>query len=102
MIQNNIRENILTTNPISENVKGAQNLDEYIQKLLFDDNKLSTLNLKKKTQKSTQEKLASILGPLTRLWNIMEAKRKALSVNVDEASSVHIEIVTFLNKPFYL
>ena len=77
-------------------------MDEYIQELLFDDNKLSTLNLKKKTQKSTQEKLASILGPLTRLWNIMEAKRKALSVNVDEASSGHIEIVTFLNKPFYL
>ena len=102
MIQNDIRENILTTNPISENVKGAQKLDEYIQKLLFDDNKLSTLNLKKKTQKSTQEKLASILGPLTRLWNIMEAKRKALSVNVDETSSGHIEIVTFLNKPFYL
>ena len=102
MIQNDIRENILTTNPIPENVKGAQNLDEYIQKLLFDDNKLSTLNLKKKTQKSTQEKLASILGPLTRLWNIMEAKRKALSVNVDEASSGHIEIVTFLNKSFYL
>ena len=83
-------------------MKGAQKLDEYIQELLFDDNKLSTLNLKKKTQKSTQEKLASILGPLTRLWNIMEAKRKALSVNVDEASSGHIEIVTFLNKPFYL
>ena len=83
-------------------MKGAQKLDEYIQELLFDDNKLSTLNLKKKTQKSTQEKLASILGPLTRLWNIMEAKRKALSVNVDEASSGHIEIVTFLNKSFYL
>ena len=83
-------------------MKGAQKLDEYIQELLFDDNKLSTLNLKKKTQKSTQEKLASILGPLTRLWNIMEAKRKALSVNVDEASSGHIEIVIFLNKPFYL
>ena len=84
-------------------MKGAQKLDEYIQELLFDDNKLSTLNLKKKkTQKSTQEKEASTLGPLTRLWNIMEAKRKALSVNVDEASSGHIEIVTFLNKSFYL
>ena len=56
MIQNDIRENILTTNPISENVKGAQKLDEYIQKLLFDDNKLSTLNLKKKnTEKYPRE-----------------------------------------------
>ena len=78
-------------------------MDEYIQVLLFDDNKLSTLNLKKKnTQKSTQEKEPSTLGPLTRLWDIMEAKRKALSVNVDETSSGHIEIVTFLNKSFYL
>lgn len=57
MIQNDIRENILTTNPISENVKGAQKLDEYIQELLFDDNKLSTLNLKKKnTEKYPRER----------------------------------------------
>ena len=70
--ENYIREKILTTNPISQNMKGAQKLDEYIKSLLFDNKKLSTLNLKKKKKmKGTQEKVTSILGPLTRLWNIM-------------------------------
>ena len=72
--ENDIREKILTTNPISQNMKGAQKLDEYIKNLLFDNKKLSTLNLKKKKKKKmkgTQEKVTSILGPLTRLWNIM-------------------------------
>ena len=46
--ENYIREKILTTNPISQNMKGAQKLDEYIKNLLFDNKKLSTLNLKEK------------------------------------------------------
>ena len=72
--ENYIREKILTTNPISQNMKGAQKLDEYIKNLLFDNKKLSTLNLKEKKineMKGTQEKVTTILGPLTRLWNIM-------------------------------
>ena len=72
--ENDIREKILTTNPISQDMKRAQKLNEYIKNLLFDNKKLSTLNLKKKKKKKTkgtQEKVTSILGPLTRLWNIM-------------------------------
>ena len=75
--ENDIREKILTTNPISQDMKRAQKLNEYIKNLLFDNKKLSTLNLKKKTQKKlkgTQEKVTSILGSLTRLWNIMGAE----------------------------
>ena len=74
--ENDIREKILTTNPISQNMKRAQKLNEYIKNLFFDNKKLSTLNLKKKQKKlkGTQEKVTSILGPLTRLWNIMGAE----------------------------
>ena len=50
--ENDIREKILTTNPISQNMKGAQKLDEYIKNLLFDNKKLSTLNLKEKKKKN--------------------------------------------------
>ena len=50
--ENDIREKILTTNPISQNMKRAQKLNEYIKNLLFDNKKLSTLNLKKKTKKT--------------------------------------------------
>ena len=75
--ENDIREKILTTNPISQNMKRAQKLNEYIKNLFFDNKKLSTLNLKKNKKqklKGTQEKVTSILGPLTRLWNIMGAE----------------------------
>ena len=50
--ENDIREKILTTNPISQDMKRAQKLNEYIKNLFFDNKKLSTLNLKKKTKKT--------------------------------------------------
>ena len=50
--ENDIREKILTTNPISQDMKRAQKLNEYIKNLLFDNKKLSTLNLKKKNKKN--------------------------------------------------
>ena len=50
--ENDIREKILTTNPISQDMKRAQKLNEYIKNLLFDNKKLSTLNLKKKPKKN--------------------------------------------------
>ena len=85
--EKDIREKILAINPIPYNVKGTQKLDEYIKELLSDSKKLSTLN-QEKALKGTQEKVASILGPLTRLWSIMEAEREALADD-DEATSGH-------------
>ena len=51
-------------------MKVTQKLDKYVKELLSDNNKISTLN-QEKTLKEAQEKVVSILGPLTRLWNIM-------------------------------
>ena len=83
--EKDIHEKILATNPIPYNVKGIQKLDEYIKEKL-------RLN-QEKALKGTQEKVASILGPLTRFWSIMEAER--------EATSGHMEQLC-LNKVFYL
>ena len=52
----------------------------------------------KKTLKGTEEKVASIVSHLTRLWNIMEGEREALPDNDDEATSGRIDIVTFLKE----
>ena len=93
---------ILTTNPIPHNVKGTQKFDAYIK----DNKRLSTLN-QEKTLKGTQEKVASILGHSTRLWNIMEAEREALPDNDDETTSGQMEIansfeqsILLLGQPF--
>ena len=90
--EKDIHEKILATNPIPYNVKWIQKLDEYINQLLSNNKKLSTLN-QEKALKGTQEKVASILGPLTRFWSIMEPER--------EATSGHMEQLC-LNKVFYL
>ena len=75
-------------------------LDEYIKKLLSDSKKLSTLN-QEKALKGTQDKVALILGPLTRLWSIMEAEREALPDD-DEAISGHMEIATLFEQSILL
>ena len=95
--EKDIREKILPTNQIPHHVKWTQKLDEYIRELLSDSKKLSTLN-QEKTLEGTQEKVASILGLLTRLWNIMEAKREALQDNDDKATSCHMEIATLFEQ----
>ena len=98
--EKDIREKILAINPIPYNVKGTQKLDEYIKELLSDSKKLSTLN-QEKALKGTQEKVASILGPLTRLWSIMEAEREALADD-DEATSGHMEMATLFEQSILL
>ena len=75
-------------------------LDEYIKELLSDSKKLSTLN-QEKALKGIQDKVALILGPLTRLWSIMEAEREALPDD-DEAISGHMEIATLFEQSILL
>ena len=69
-IRNRYTWKLLTTNPIPQIEKVTQKLDKYVKELLSDNNKISILN-QEKTLKEAQEKVVSILGPLTRLWNIM-------------------------------
>ena len=82
-------------------MKGTQKLDEYIKELLSDNKNLSTLN-QEKTLEGTQEKVASILDPLTRFWNIMEAERETLPDNDDEANSGHMGIATLFERGILL
>ena len=83
-------------------MKETQKLDGRIREHLSDNKKLPNLN-QEKTLKGTQEKVASILGPLTRLWNIMEAEREALpDSNNDEATSGHMEIATLFEQSILL
>ena len=82
-------------------MKGTQNSDEYIKELLSNNRRLSTLNQEKQL-KGTQEKIASILGPLIRLWNIMESEWEALPDNDDEATSGQLEIATLFEQSIIL
>ena len=89
--ERDILNKILNSHPFPKNVKRAQKLDEYIKEHLSEKKKLTTLN-QETILKETQEKVASILGSLTRLWSIMEAEREILQENDDDAVSGHMEI----------
>ena len=99
--EKDIREKILTTNPIPHNVKGTQKLDEYIKELLSDNKKLLTL-IQGKTLKDTQEKVASSLGPLTRPWDIMEAEWEAFPDIDDKATLGNMKIATLFEQSILL
>ena len=85
------RDTMLAAHPIPNNVKGAQKLDEYITDLLSENKKLRTLS-QETTLKDTQEKFASILDLLTRLWSFIEAEQEILLEDDGEAISGHMQI----------
>ena len=77
-----IREKILHENPIPSNVRQPQVLDNYIRELLV-EHKRTLTSTHEKSLKAVQEKILHILGPLSRLWVIME-NEKISSASSDE------------------
>ena len=72
-----IKEKILSINPLPNNIKGSQKLDEYIRESLTENKKNNTLN-QEKVLKGIQDQVVTILAPLSKLWSTMEAERDAI------------------------
>lgn len=69
--EKDIKDHILLQNPVPINLKKVPGFDSYIKELLMENNKSVTLK-NERVLKSVQEKLAIVMGPLSRLWKIME------------------------------
>ena len=78
-----IKEKILKENPVPANVKEPQVLDNYIKELLT-KNKRTLTSTHEKSLKAVQEKVLYILGPLSRLWMMMEIEKLSSSGCGDE------------------
>ena len=98
--EKDIREKILQNNPVPRNVKVCQRLDEYIKELLLENKKYSTL-YHEKILKVMQEKIVSVLAPITKLWSFMEEERE-LIVPDDEAADDHQEIASLFEQTILL
>ena len=98
--EKDIRERTLQNNPVPRNVKVYQRLDEYIKELLLENKKSSTL-YHEKILKGIQEKIVSVLAPLTQLWSFMEEERELISPD-DEASDGHQEIASLFEQTILL
>jgi len=70
-----IRDKILLFSPIPSNIREAHNLDNYIKELLVENKKSLTLN-HEMNLKQIQDKIHHILGPLTRVWSMIEEEKE--------------------------
>ena len=84
----NIKENILSVTPVAS-IKGNQNLDGYIRKLLIGKKKNNRLN-QEKVLKGIQDQVIAKLTPLSKLWSTMELERNAISE--EELNEGHCEV----------
>ena len=73
-----IKEKILKDNPVPGNVKEPQVLHNYIKELLA-ENKRTLTSTHEKSLKAVQEKVLHILGPLSRLWMMMDNEKLSSS-----------------------
>ena len=79
-----IKDKILSTNPVPKNVKPVPELDSYIKELLVDNNKTQTLHIEK-LLKAIQERDRNIFGPLSKIWDLTEAEREVLDLTDEHA-----------------
>ena len=75
--QKDVKEAILMKTPRPENLDPVKKLDDYLQELL-------------KQKKRSQDKVLDIMGPLSKLWVMIE------EVNSGSGSSTTVEMDTIL------
>ena len=98
--EKDVREKILQNNPVPQNVKVCQRLDEYIKELLLENKRSSTL-YHEKILKGIQEKIVSVLAPLTKLWSFTEEERESIAPD-DETADGHQEIASLSEQTILL
>jgi len=69
-----IKEKILSLNPVPSNIKRVPELDSYIKELLVENNKSQTLQVER-TLKVIQERERDTFGPFAKLWAMTEEER---------------------------
>ena len=67
---------ILSFNPVPENLKWGKTLDPYLRELLAEQDKYIYLN-QDKTLGNLQQRIAFVYGPLTKIWTAMEAEKES-------------------------
>ena len=99
-----IKDKILDDNPIPSNVKETQALDTYIKELMIENKKNYTLT-QENILKNIQEKITHVLGPLSKLWVIMESEKdhilqsqegEEVDITNDDPSSAEIKEISQL------
>ena len=67
---------IMSFNPVPENLKRGKILDPYLRELLAEQDKYICLN-QDKTLGNLQQRTAFVYGPLANIWTAMEAEKES-------------------------
>ena len=85
--EGDLKEAILTQSPVPENIDTVKKLDHFLKDLLKEKKKTNEQNLQNIFEK-LQNKTRDVMGPLTKLWKILEdakqAEDEAVQISVNE------------------
>ena len=78
---------IMSFNPVPENLKRGKILDPYLRELLAEQDKYICLN-QDKTLGNLQQRIAFVYGPLTKIWTAMETEKESYLAEEGETNSL--------------
>ena len=97
--EGDLKEAILTQSPVPENMDTVKKLDDFLKDLLKEKKKTNEQNLENIFEK-LQNKTRDVVGPLAKLWKILEdakqAEDEAVQISVNELLFYVEQIVLLL------
>ena len=69
--ESDLQETMLDDNPVPEKIGGPKTIDDYLKEMLLEANKSRELE-QDRTLEKIQQKVLNIMGPLSKLWVVMD------------------------------
>ena len=88
--EDSVKEAILCQNPVPYNLDNVKKLDDFLPDILKEKRKTNERNIENVLEK-LQRKTVDVMGPLSKLWNILEGAKGA------EEDAVQISIYELLH-----
>ena len=88
--EDSLKEAILCQNPVPDNLDNVKKLDNFLRDILKEKRKINEQNIENVLE-MLQRKTVDVMGPLSKLWNILERAKEA------EEDAVQISINDLLH-----
>ena len=85
--EDSLKEAILCQNPVPDNLDNVKKLDDFLRDILKEKRKTNEQNIENVLEK-LQRKTVDVMGPLSKLWNILEgakgAEEDAVQISIND------------------
>ena len=72
--EDSLKETILCQNPVPDNLDNFEELDNFLRDILNEKRRINEQNIENVLEK-LQRKTVDMMGPLSKLWNILEGAK---------------------------